>query len=516
MSPSSVPYTVTATIAPVCKSTACSALWARRQRPSFIFAILASGSRRLAQFAFEVFFFRSAEDEVGRRLSYTVVGLVRNAGWNLAGTAIPVLTALVSIPILIRTIGDSRFGVLAMAWMFVGYLGLLDLGVGRAITYGVARRLAHPSDADVSALIWTGLTLLGIVGLMGGVTAFYLSEWLVSTVLDVPTELRDEAVRGLRILAIAVPVVVLSAGLRGAMEGKQAFRAINLVMVPLGALLYLGPVIVAQFSISLAAIMLVLLAVRVATCLSLFLLCVQTIAGFLSVKVRRSDARELLSFGGWMTVSNVVGPMMINMDRLFIGALMTVSAVTYYVTPFEVATKMLIVPGAIANASFPEFSMLSRFNSTGATRRYFLRTLALAAILLIPMATIVGILAHDLLRVWISLHLADESAGILRLLAAGIAINGLSYVPFAYVQGMGRSDVTAKFHLLELAAYVPALYFMTKWLGLWGVALAWVLRVSIDGLLLFGYVLMQLGSGGRRPGSHQAQGTAAGTELTQR
>ena len=56
VSPVSAPCTVTPTIAPVSRSTACSTLWARWVRPSFIFAIFASGSCGWVQSAFEVFF----------------------------------------------------------------------------------------------------------------------------------------------------------------------------------------------------------------------------------------------------------------------------------------------------------------------------------------------------------------------------------------------------------------------------------------------------------------------------
>ena len=50
--------TVTPTIAPVSRSTACSALCAKWVRPSFIFVILASGSCGCVQSSFEPFFFR--------------------------------------------------------------------------------------------------------------------------------------------------------------------------------------------------------------------------------------------------------------------------------------------------------------------------------------------------------------------------------------------------------------------------------------------------------------------------
>src|SRR5439155_103148 len=57
VSPTSAPCRVTATIAPLSRSMACSALCARCVRPSFIFVIFASGSNGFFQSLFDVRFF---------------------------------------------------------------------------------------------------------------------------------------------------------------------------------------------------------------------------------------------------------------------------------------------------------------------------------------------------------------------------------------------------------------------------------------------------------------------------
>src|SRR5437773_9853597 len=58
VSPLSAPCSVTASTAPVSRSTACSALCARCVRPSFIFAIRASSSAGLLHSLFDVRFLR--------------------------------------------------------------------------------------------------------------------------------------------------------------------------------------------------------------------------------------------------------------------------------------------------------------------------------------------------------------------------------------------------------------------------------------------------------------------------
>src|SRR5258708_5460919 len=70
-------------------------------------------------------------------------------------------------------------------------------------------------------------------------------------------------------------------------------------------------------------------------------------------------AGRLLRLGGWMTVTNVVAPLLVTFDRFLIGALVSISAVAYYATSYEVVTKLWLIPGALVGVMFPAFSTSS-------------------------------------------------------------------------------------------------------------------------------------------------------------
>src|SRR5579859_2241766 len=86
--------------------------------------------------------------------------LARNAVWNLLGSGAPMVVAVVCIPILIRGLGKERFGVLTLAWILISYAGLFDLGLGRALTQLVARKLGARDEREIPALAWTSLLLM--------------------------------------------------------------------------------------------------------------------------------------------------------------------------------------------------------------------------------------------------------------------------------------------------------------------------------------------------------------------
>src|SRR5258708_10454016 len=101
--------------------------------------------------------------------------LARNAVWNLLSLAAPMLVALGAIPVLIRTLGADRFGILTLAWMLIGYCSLFDLGLGRALTklgsWGFGEELSiTPLATGLASAVRTALVFILGLGSAGPLT----------------------------------------------------------------------------------------------------------------------------------------------------------------------------------------------------------------------------------------------------------------------------------------------------------------------------------------------------------
>ena len=112
--------------------------------------------------------------------------LVRNTVLNLIGLGAPLMVAIFAIPFLIDGLGTDRFGILTLVWAAIGYFGLFDLGLGRALTQIVAKKLGTDREQEIPTLVWTALFVMSVVGLLGTAVVFLLSRWLVMTVLKIP------------------------------------------------------------------------------------------------------------------------------------------------------------------------------------------------------------------------------------------------------------------------------------------------------------------------------------------
>jgi O-antigen/teichoic acid export membrane protein len=394
------------------------------------------------------------------------------------------LVAVVAIPTLIRGLGTDRFGVLTLVWVVVGYFSLFDLGIGRALTKFVSDALGRQAHQEIAPLAWTGLALMAGLGLVGAVVAACLSRWLVYAVLKIPEALQVDTLRAFYVLALSVPFVISTAGLRGLLESYHRFDLTNVVRIPMGLFMFLGPLAVLPFSHHLFAVVCVLVVGRMLAWVAHVLLCLRAVPEMRHLTLLSARmAKPLLSFGGWMTVSSIVGPLMLYSDRFFIAGILGTTAVAFYSTPFDVISRLLIVPAALVGVLFPTFSLSFAARSALAHRVYH-RAMKYLAALMLPAVILVAVGAHAALALWLGSDFATRSALVARVLMLAVFVNGLGLISQSVVQASGRPDLTAKLHLIELPLYVTYLWWLLHHFGIAGAALAWLLRVSISAAIL--------------------------------
>jgi O-antigen/teichoic acid export membrane protein len=426
---------------------------------------------------------------VAKSVSHLTSGrlLARNTIWNLLGQLLPMAVAVVAIPPLVRTLGVARFGVLSLAWVVVGYFSLFDLGIGRALTKLVADKLGANEEHSIPPLAWTSLLLLFLLGILGGLVVFVISSWLVQRALKVPVELQAETLRGFYLLAVSIPIVTTTSGLRGILEAQQRFRILNVIRIPMSIFSFAGPLLSLPFSHSLVPVIGILVAGRITGLVAHLLACFYAMPILRhNFVLRRSIVMPVLKLGGWMMVTNIVGPIMVYLDRFLVGALLSVGAVAYYTAPFDMVTRLWAIPGAVVGVLFPAFAV-SLLQDPDRTALLLKRGGKYVFLALFPLILLIVTFAPEGLHLWLGPAFAQNGSSVLRWLATGVFVNSLAQVPFVLIQGAGRPDFAAKLVLAELPVYLATLWLLTRQFGIEGTAIAWVGRVTLEAVLLFAY-----------------------------
>ena len=411
--------------------------------------------------------------------------LARNTALNIAGQVIPLVVGVATMSYVIRHLGPDRFGLLSLAWLVVGYFALLDFGIGPATTKFVAELLGKGEIERLPALVWTALATQTSFGLLAGVLFAAASPALADHLLKIPPELRSEAHWVFLILAVSLPIGFATGTFQGVLGASQRFDLVNAISIPTVVLYYLIPAGVLALGFGLPAIVFFLVVSRIVALGGYFFFCLHLypVLGR-AVTFHRTLIRPLLGFGGWVTVSGAVGPILTYFDRFLLGALLSVAAIGFYTPPFMIATKLGILPGSLTAVLFPAFSTSAGRGDSEWIRNALVRSLKYLLLLVGPVALALIFFARPILTLWVGGNFAAEGTPVLQIFAVGVLINSLSLIPYNLLQGIGHPDVTAKFHLLEVPFHLGLLWFLVTRYGLPGAALAFSARVSLDFLLL--------------------------------
>lgn len=408
------------------------------------------------------------------------MSLKRNTLWNLAGTAIPMVAGLALIPFTLGRLGSEAFGVLTLIWGLIGYFSVFDLGVGRALTVQLSQLAATGREAETGPTLRAGMLLTGAAGLLGVALIGLLATPLAHHWLKISPALQEDARQAFLVAAIGVLPTTLASGLRGALEGLDRFAASNLTRIVLGAwmfalpawsVFYHGPELerIAQYLV--LGRFLVVLAMVVQLRRSLW----ASGLGF-----ARRHVQALWNYGVWVTVTGIVGPLMVYGDRFFVSAAVGADQLPYYAIPQDMLLRLLLIPMALTGALLPRLAAMAPAQAAQAYRQTYWRV----GVVMMGICLAAAVVAYPALSVWISVDFARSAMPVVLVLCVGVWVNALASVPYTLLHAKGNPRLTALFHLAELLVYGLAVWLLSAQFGLIGAALAWLARVALDWLLL--------------------------------
>jgi O-antigen/teichoic acid export membrane protein len=405
----------------------------------------------------------------------------RHTIYNLAGSIAPMFISIATVPIYLHLVGNTRYGILVLVWMFLGYFGVFDPGIGRAAAYHIARLHDAPAR-DRGDVFWTALVINLGFGIAGGLILYFAAQPLFVSSFKMPSALRGEVMAALPWLAASIPVSIIGNILGGTLQAREWFGVYNTInvcniilsqIVPIAVAFFLGP--------DLTGLIIAILAARVFGFIPNFWAVAKSLPLGAGGRFQTKLVKTLFSYGGWVTITNLLNPLLTTMDRFLIGTILNVDAVAYYAVATNLSSKASMIPGAVMSSMFPK---LSRGTGQDAERLASEAVISLAAIMT-PLI-VAGLVAMPLfMDLWVGSGFASHAAPVATILLMGMWINGLAWIAYGHLQARNRPDIVAKFHTLEVIPYLIGVWFGLHHFGLIGAAWATTLRVSVDGILLF-------------------------------
>ena len=435
---------------------------------------------------------------ITRRLNGVDFSVKKNFFWNMFGMGGPMLVAVVAIPYLLARYGDERFGVLSIVFALIGYLSIFDFGLGRAVTKLMSEALHHEQKHEAESLFLTAVSLALVFGLIAAVGCFGLADWLIYSVLKINAAYTSDAVKAIWVLGLGMPAVVISSILIGGLESIEKFKDINLVRLFIGGGNFLVPVATLRWSDDIATAAIGLVVLRWVS-LGMFLHFVVKANQFngRQGEVGILYARKLFNYGVWITVSSIVSPLMVQLDRFVIGSMVGVGSLSSYVVPVDVLNRLSVIPGAFINGFFPKLVVALAKEKKGGEFLYTKYRNRLDVFMLA--GGLAGyLLASPVFQLWLGTEFWNKSADVVKILIVGAIYNFMARMPYAYLQAGGKPRLTAAANFIELPIYLILMWYLIGRFGLMGAALSWSMRMMLDYFLLSYWVNRDINESGKQ------------------
>jgi len=358
-------------------------------------------------------------------------------------------------------------------------LAVLDMGLGATVVKAFAGSAAGAGGQTYRRdLLRTFETFYwGVAGVLG-LALVVGSGWIGSHWLRTQDLAPATVGRALRLMALALalqfPATLYSNGLAGLQE-QGRMNALQILGNTLrygggAAALLWRPDIVTFFAVQTVVAVVQTLVMR------------SQVWRFLRgarARVNTGLIRDIWRFSAGMAATSIGAVVMANADRIALSRMAPTSELGKYAIAFSATGLMQLGIQPFYRAFFPRYAELAAAGDSSGLRVVYFRSCRLLAFAIIPLGVIGGLFAPQLLVAW--LGQADPTVTlILRLLLGSLTLAGLMWLPAAFQQANGWTQLHAGMVAAAVVVGAPIMILAIRAWGAPGATAIWVVHgVSI-------------------------------------
>jgi len=409
--------------------------------------------------------------------------LVSGSLTRILSTISTALVSLLIMPFVVHALGDRMYGIWTLVATFVGYYGLLDLGLSQAITRYLARSLGSLNPEECNRVFNTSLRIyLALGGMVLLVTAVIavIGPLFCKNAQDASLFWKVIIVLGIS-LALQFPMKVY----RGVLEAHLRFdltAGLDLLTLVVRAFFVIAILHLGYKIVGLAWV--TLLTSFPAMALSIYY--TQKELPFLRVDSKYwgfEMATTLFSYSAFSFLAQVAYVVRFKVDFLVVAAFLGLTAVTHYSIAGKLMQCFVEFPYALLCVFPPMFSRLEGAQDfEGIKRTFFFGTkLAVSITSFFTFGFVVW--GKPFITRWMGRSYIDAYP-VLVALTVGLTFFLWQTVSIGLLYGTSRHKFLAIFNVVEAAANLVLSLMLVRRYGMVGVALGTTVPITINTVLL--------------------------------
>ncbi len=410
--------------------------------------------------------------------------VVKGSLWTLTGQVLPLLVSLVSTPFIIRFLGSEGYGVLILVALIPNYFAFADFGMGIASTKFGSEAYGQGDKKKEGEIVRTAALIAFLGCLVVAAPIFIFSHWIITDWFNVSESYQARASIALKITSVSFVIGIISSVLntpqlaRLRMDLNTLVNAVPKILMGIVTplVLYLGGHIIEAVCVALLTAVLGFVGNAYFS--------VKLLPELYKPTINKNLYRPLLKFGSGWLIAVIAATLLVNLEKIFLANLVSVKSLAYYSVAFTFANMAGMFSVAMIQSLVPAFSQLLAPEKRGELNQLFSRITRINLIWLLPTMMVMFVIAKPFFTIWAGAEFGAESTIPFYILLLGLCFNIVAYIPHSVIMASGRTDVFAKLYWIELIIYILLVVWLVTMFQIKGAALAWSLRVIIDGLII--------------------------------
>jgi O-antigen/teichoic acid export membrane protein len=276
-----------------------------------------------------------------------------NAAYQLFAQMGVLALNLVASPLIVHGLGLEAYGLLVLVGVTTNYFGFVELGLGRATIQVLAQHRTRGEDDEFREVFWTASAAYLALSVVGAVALVVSAPWIVKSVLAVSPAFVPQAIHAFWIGAAGLVVTMQRDVASSVATAMERFDLIGRLTLFIGLLQTAVNVGLVLWGFPLTGVMLGGLAVQGLALAVYWVIAFAVAPKLRPLRIQLGRLRGLLRFGGYVTVSQVVGPLLVHSEKVFIGAFATVQQLPYYAVPYNLSWALTAVPTSLVSVIYP-------------------------------------------------------------------------------------------------------------------------------------------------------------------
>jgi O-antigen/teichoic acid export membrane protein len=392
---------------------------------------------------------------------------------------VPIVIGFFLMPVIVNKIGATAYGIWLLANSVVGYMGIIDLGLGPTVTKKTAEYLAIRADDKLNQVLSTAFSLYLALGLVIATLVLVLAQ-------IIPFLFHTDAQQGPQLKLVLLIIGMQAAAgfpfsiFGGMISGLQDFHIRSILTVANAIFRLTGTVIVLSLGFGLISLLILEFGLSgISWAFQVFWIKKRVPHLKLHPKLYdRGEMKQLFKFTGAMLLWRVAGLTIHRANRIIIAMFMPVANVTL----FEIGTKTAEWPRtgvwSFLSPLLPACSELNAQRESESIKEVYLTGTKFILAFYLATGGALFCWGAEFISLWMGKQFA-AAVSLMYILLLGNVYQAQNVVAHVMLAGMGVlkafTRVMASYPVVNLILAIT----LTKMFGLLGIARAVTLTFII-------------------------------------